>query len=78
MELINLQPRINQWRSLQKKQAKDVAELEQRSAALLERWYKISIMGGGECWAEWDSRITRMEQKIKRAESAKEREEKDL
>lgn len=76
--LMNLQPRIDRWMALQEEQGKQVAWLQQRSAALLERWYNVAILGSGECWAEWDSRITQAEQRIKRAEAAREREEKGI
>ncbi|KAI9820056.1 MAG: hypothetical protein M1826_001046 [Phylliscum demangeonii] len=72
--LIDLQPRIEQWRARQQKQAREVARLAQRSAAVLERWYEVAVVGGGECWAEWDGRVARVEQAVRRAENAKARE----
>ncbi|KAI9845752.1 MAG: hypothetical protein M1837_004585 [Sclerophora amabilis] len=76
--LVELLPRIAQLSLTQEKQAKEVAALRQRSASLLERWYDVTILSGGECWTEWDKRMLKVERAVKRAELAKDREENQL
>lgn len=74
MALVNLQPRIDRLHALQDEHGLEFLRLQRRSTAVLERWYTVSILGSGECWAEWDSRIAQAERKIRRAEVAKKRE----
>ncbi len=77
-EILNELPRIQKLSAVQERQAHEVAQLRHRSALALERWYRLSIIGSGECWAEWDARIHQAEQKVRRVEMAKEREERGL
>lgn len=76
--LITLQPRLDKLVAVQDEQAKEIAELRSRSAAVLERWYEISLVGGGECWAEWEARIEKAERIVRRQEIMREKEEKEL
>ncbi|KAI9758767.1 MAG: hypothetical protein M4579_002870 [Chaenotheca gracillima] len=76
--LIELQPRIAKLSRAQERQAREIAVLRQRSARLLERWYEVNILEGGECWTEWDQRMMRVEREVKRAELIKAREEDEL
>ncbi len=75
MELVRLQPRIDRLSAVQSEQERELAELRHRSAMVLERWYTVTVMGAGECWAEWDTRLGKVEQQVKRAEAAKARRE---
>ncbi|KAI9882983.1 MAG: 37S ribosomal protein S16, mitochondrial [Watsoniomyces obsoletus] len=56
-------PRMQKLSAVQERQAHEVAQLRHRSALALERWYRHSVMGSGECWAEWDARMRQAEQK---------------
>lgn len=58
---------------LQQAQSQDIANLQQRTAALLQRWYAINILSGGECWAELTDRVEHVERRVRRL--AREREE---
>ena len=71
--LIDLQPRIAHLELLQAEHEKELAELKGRSAAILQRWYAIDILGVGDCWAEVEGRVTAVEQTIRRADLAREK-----
>ena len=48
-----------------------MAALRERTAAVLQRWYKVDILRAGETWAELEGRIEGVEQKVRRAALAK-------
>jgi uncharacterized coiled-coil protein SlyX len=66
-QLIDLQPRITKVEALQAAQNSDIAELRTRSAAVIQRWYTLDILQAGESWAELESRVEQVEQKVRRA-----------
>ena len=55
---------------------KEVAELRLRSAAVLQRVYELGVLGGGECWTEWDGRMGDVEKGVRREEGNQDREAK--
>src|SRR5436309_15963008 len=65
--LIDLQPRIAMVEALQVAQNADIAELRERSAAVIQRWYTKDVLGAGETWADLEGRVAVVEQKIRRA-----------
>ncbi|KAH6675125.1 hypothetical protein B0J14DRAFT_29477 [Halenospora varia] len=70
-QLIELQPRIAKIGALQVAQNAEVAVLRERSAALIQRWYTIDILGAGDSWAELEGRVGQVEQRVRRAALAK-------
>ncbi|KAH8647427.1 hypothetical protein BGZ60DRAFT_474486 [Tricladium varicosporioides] len=70
-QLIELQPRIAKIGALQVAQNAEVAALRERSAALIQRWYTIDILGAGDSWAELEGRVGQVEQRVRRAVLAK-------
>ncbi|KAI9729873.1 MAG: hypothetical protein M1834_006622 [Cirrosporium novae-zelandiae] len=66
--LIALSPRLEKIAARQRTQTQELADLRAHSAAVLERWYELSVLDGGECWAEWESRLEKVERQIKRQE----------
>ena len=68
-----MQPRIAKIEAIQASQDADIKILRERSANLVERWYRKDIIGAGEEWANVESRVEVVEQKVRRAERAKER-----
>ncbi|PIG87747.1 nuclear distribution protein RO10 [Aspergillus arachidicola] len=76
--LIQLQPRLDQLALVQEEQAKQISELRVRTARALQRWYEIALVGGGECWAEWEGRLEDVEREVKREEVVRERRAKEL
>ncbi|KAB8274832.1 hypothetical protein BDV30DRAFT_208394 [Aspergillus minisclerotigenes] len=76
--LIQLQPRLDQLAQVQEEQAKQISELRVRTARALQRWYEIALVGGGECWAEWEGRLEDVEREVKREEVVRERRTKEL
>ncbi|KAI9672622.1 MAG: hypothetical protein M1831_000057 [Alyxoria varia] len=73
--LIALQPRLQNALAVQETQAAEVEELKRRSATVLAQWYQNSVIEDGEQWAEWERRLVKVEQQVRRAEAAKYREE---
>ncbi|OJJ48313.1 hypothetical protein ASPZODRAFT_150565 [Penicilliopsis zonata CBS 506.65] len=76
--LIELQPKLNKLTQVQQEQAKEVSALRIRTAKLLQRWYEIGLVGGGECWAEWEGRLEDVEREVRREEVIRERRAKEL
>jgi hypothetical protein len=74
-QLADLQPRIDVVMKQQEQLEKELEELRRRSAAVVERWVRVGVVGLGEVWAEWEERIKRVERDVTRAERAREREE---
>lgn len=70
--LVDLGPRIEQARRVQENQMREVSELRVRSARLVERWVGLQV-GMGECWADWEGRMTEAERELKRLEVMRER-----
>ncbi|KAL3418951.1 nuclear distribution protein [Phlyctema vagabunda] len=66
-QLIELQPRIAKVEVLQRAQQADIAELRQRTAATLQRWYALDVLGAGDGWAELEGRVEAVEQRVRRA-----------
>lgn len=76
--LIELQPQLDRVARGQEEQARDISELRMRTAKVLQRWYEIGLVGGGECWAEWEGRLEDVEREMKREEVVRERREKEV
>ncbi|KAE8161731.1 hypothetical protein BDV40DRAFT_301097 [Aspergillus tamarii] len=76
--LIQLQPRLDQLAQVQEEQAKQISELRVRTARALQRWYEVALVGGGECWAEWEGRLEDVEREVKRGEVMRQRRAKEL
>ena len=72
--LVALEPRIAKIELLQESQARQISDLRSRSAAVLERWYEVGVLGGGDCWDEWEGRVGQVERTLKRQEMALKRE----
>lgn len=58
---------------MQDEQRREVAELRMRSARILQRWYEIGVVGGAECWGEWEGRLEGVEWGVRRGEVGRER-----
>jgi len=71
-QLIDLRPRIAQVEALQARQSAEIGLLRKRSAEVLQCWYALDVLYAGERWAELESRIEDAEQKVRRAEIARE------
>ena len=72
--LIALQPRVTRLELLQESQGRELAELRLRSAAAIKRWYELGVLGGSECWTEWEGRVTSVEKLVRREEGLRARE----
>ena len=71
--LIELQPQLERVSRGQEEQAKTISELRVRTARVLQRWYEVGLVGGGECWAEWEGRLEDVEREVNREEVVRER-----
>ncbi|EAU31430.1 predicted protein [Aspergillus terreus NIH2624] len=76
--LIELQPRMDRLAQTQDEQAQAIAELRVRTARVLQRWYEVSLVSAGECWAEWEGRLEDVEREVKREEVVRERRAKEV
>ncbi|RKF60212.1 putative nuclear distribution protein ro10 [Erysiphe neolycopersici] len=72
-QLIALQPQIAKIEAIQANQVREVRGLLERSAAIIEKWYLTNILEYGEIWASIDKRMSQIEQKIRQAKHAKQR-----
>ena len=68
-------PRMQRLRAHQARQARDLARLRHQSARMVERWYQTTVLGSGDCWAEWDGRVTELAQLVQRVERQRARED---
>lgn len=63
---------------LQESQGRELAELRLRSASAMQRWYELSVLGGNECWTEWEGRMSIVEKRLRREEGYSAREAKEM
>lgn len=75
MELINLQPRIAKLQAIQASQDAEIRALRERSAVVLEGWYKGAVISVGEEWASLEQRMQDVEKVVRRAAREKEKED---
>lgn len=59
-------------------QEQQLEELQLRSASVVGRWHEVGVVGMGECWSEWEGRLTATEQAIRRKQAARKREREAL
>ncbi|CAL3973044.1 unnamed protein product [Diplocarpon coronariae] len=74
-QLIDLQPRIARAEALQTAQNADIAELRERSAAVVQRWYTTDVLRAGEAWADVEGRVEKIEQGLRRVSLARRRDD---
>jgi hypothetical protein len=74
-KLLELQPRIQKAALRQESQARELAELRMRSAAVVEKWYESGVLGMGQKWTEWEESMRDMEILVRRMEVAKKKDE---
>lgn len=70
-QLIDLQPRIAKAETVQTAQNSDIAQLRERSAAVIQRWYTNDILSAGDTWAELEGRVEQVEQRVRRVTKAR-------
>jgi len=58
--------------AIQVSQDAEIRELRERSAIVVEGWYKGAVIGAGEVWAELEGRVQGVEGRIRRAQKQKE------
>lgn len=72
LHVVALAPRTASLERVLERQADEIADLRERSAAALWRWYRINILAGGECSAEWEQRLAIAERTLTRLEKIRE------
>ena len=71
--LISLDPRLARVEVLQESQSRELADLRIRTASCVQRWYDLGVLGGGECWTDWEGRMGTVEKTVRREETTKAR-----
>lgn len=71
-ELINLKPRIARVEAIQSSQDAEIHELRERSAIVVQAWYKGAVIGAGEAWADLEGRVQDVERKVRRSQKQRE------
>ena len=67
-KLVELQPRLEKTKEVQDRQLKQMAELRESSARIVERWVSEGVVGSGEAWAEVEARVRDVEKGVRRVE----------
>lgn len=49
----------------------EIRELRERSAVVVENWYRKDVIGAGEGWANLEGRVEAVEQRVRRVERAR-------
>lgn len=75
--LISNQPRIAAASATAERQDRELAALRTASAQLVSRWHSLGVVGMGECWAEWENRLTIAERAIRQESAKRDREYQD-
>ena len=70
-KLIELQPRIEKVKEVQAHHLRQVAELRERTARIVERWVSNGVVGSSEAWAEMEARVKDIEKGVRRIEHQK-------
>lgn len=58
--------------------SKEIEELRQRSALLLEHWYESAVLEGGQRWVDLESRLSSVELALRRQENARMRQDSEI
>ena len=75
LELASLLPRIEKVQQRHEVLEEEIARLRVRCAAVLQRWYEVTILAGGEFWVELERRLLEVEKVVRRKEVVKRNEE---
>lgn len=76
--LASLQSRLDQARAVQEQQMDVIEWLRHRTSSLLEKWYGESILRSGDQWVDWEQRLARTEQAVRRREAVNAREKNEI
>lgn len=74
-KLTELAGQIDQYCEEQKRLEGEIQELRQRSARCLEWWVNVGVVGMGDMWEEWESRMIELERQVGRFERRRKEEE---
>jgi hypothetical protein len=67
-QIIETQNRATLVEKLQDSNLREIADLKERSAAVLQHWYTVDILRTGECWADLEARVEQLGQGVRQAE----------
>lgn len=76
--IISAQPELTKLEVVQDLQMKQVNDLKRRSVAVLQRWYSTDIVRAGEYWADVESRVSGIEQKVRHTMALQEQAEANI
>lgn len=75
LELAALLPKLEKVQQLQECLEEEIARMRVRCAAVLQRWYEVTILAGGECWVDLERRLLEVEKAVRRKEVMKQNED---
>ena len=61
--------------AIQASQDAEIRELRERSAVVVESWYRRDVIGAGEKWAQLEGRVEAVEQRVRRVERVRKMDE---
>lgn len=57
--------------TIQAAQSADIAELREKTAAVLQQWYTKDVLQTGDDWANLEGRVEQVERRIRRVAAAR-------
>lgn len=76
--LASLQSRLSHANATQEQQLEAIEWLRHRTSLVLEQWYAESILRDGDQWVDWEQRLARTEQAVRRREATTAREQTEI
>lgn len=70
--MASLIPRMKGLEAMQLAQEAEIAELRERSEAVMKAWYEKRVLGYGKFVAEGEARVEKCELRVRRAERVRE------
>lgn len=74
-KVIATRPQVSDVAEMQKSQMDTIAQLKDRTAAVLKRWYTVDVLQSGDYWAEVETRVDTAELSVRRAELVRKEED---
>ena len=76
--LLSQTSRLERLEAVQRQQLAAIAQLRQRSTALVAEWYQSQVLDASERWSSLENRMLHAEKTMRRKEAARAREDEDV